>query len=281
MPDISVVIVNWNTEKLLRDLLKSINENPGKRSLEIIVVDNSSSDGSTVMVEKNFPRVTLLKNKENLGFTKANNQGIKSAAGEIIVLLNPDTLVFPDTIDKLAEAFEKIPEAGIIGGMLIDGNGSIIPNCSMFPTFLRCVFSYTFLAEIIPGSRIKKDYWIEGWDRQDTREVDAVSGAYLAVRHKVLERTGLLDEKIYMYFEEYDICKRAKFAGWKVYYYPESKIIHYGGEASRQRDLSKTFKDSMFYYIKKHQGLTASLALKAVTAILYPISRIFKSRSRK
>jgi GT2 family glycosyltransferase len=247
---LSVIIVNYNTKTLLRQCLKSvISHQSSVISYELIVVDNSSTDGSVAMVEKEFPSVKLIKNKENLGFAKANNQAIRFAQGRNILLLNSDTVVYKGALDSMVEFLDNHPEVGVVGPKLLNEDKTAQPSAGRFPS-LPVVIVMLF-KEHFGGSRFVR----ASYDK--IREVDWVMGAAMMVKKEILKKTGLLDENIFMYMEEVEWCYRIKKAGFKVYFYPQAKITHLGGASSRtgrQEPILNIYKGLVFFYEKHKSG---------------------------
>jgi GT2 family glycosyltransferase len=189
-----------------------------------MVVDNASSDGSVEMVKKDFPQVKLIANKENVGFAKANNQGLKKIKSEYILLLNPDTRVKPGSLEKLIKFVREHPQAGIVGARLINPDGSAQPSVYHFPTLWRAIREYWFGQKGVYekyAPQIKKPI-----------EVEAVTGAAMLVTRKTIKKIGLLDERYFMYFEDLDYCQRVRDAGLKVYYLPQVEILHHHGRSA-------------------------------------------------
>ncbi len=225
-PDLSIIIVSFNTKKLLRECLKSLITN--YQSLitdhEIIVIDNASEDGSSLMVGKDFPQVKLIENQENLGYAAANNQALRQAQGKDCLLLNPDTRVKPGSLEKLIKFAEEHPETGIVGAKLVNPDGSVQPSVYHFPTLWRAIKEYWF------GQKgVYEKYAPKG---KKPVEVEAVTGAAMLIPRKTIEKIGLLDEKYFMYFEDLDYCGRVKQAGLKVYYLPKAEILHHHGQSA-------------------------------------------------
>lgn len=268
MPDLSVSIVNWNTKDILRNCLKSIYESTHRISYEIFVVDNASSDGSPEMVEKEFPRVKLIKNKQNLGFAKANNQAIKLSDGRYILLLNSDTIVLDGALDKMVEFMEDHPDAGAAGCKLLNPDGSLQKSISNFPSLITAFWTNSLLRRFFPKARIEdiisspKSYLTIG-------EVDSVIGAFLILRSTVVRLTGSLDEGFFMYREETDLCYRIRKAGWKVYFYPLAEIIHLGGASTEtvKRESFIRMRRSSYRFYRKRYGFAGLILVRLFSAI--------------
>jgi len=191
---------------------------------EIIVIDNASEDGSAEMIKKNFSKVKLIENKENLGFAKANNQALRQTQGKDILLLNPDTQVKPGSLEKLIKFAEKNHKAGVVGAKLINPDGSVQPSVYHFPTFWRAIKEYW-----LGQKGVYEKYAPKG---KKPIEVEAVTGAAMLIPTKIVEGVGLLDEKYFMYFEDLDYCRRVRRAGLKVFYLPTAEILHHHGQSA-------------------------------------------------
>lgn len=266
---LSIAIVNWNTRDLLRNCLKSVYENLNGIDAEVIVVDNRSSDDSVQMVKHEFPDVKLIESPENLGFARANNLAFEAADGKYFLLLNSDTVVLENAFSKMIDFLETHTEAGAVGCRLLNGDGTLQRSCSPFPTPITELFDALYLSKLFPKSRIFGAYSMSYWDFNSVREVDFVGGSCMLLRRIALERIGLLDAGFFMYSEEADLCYRLKKACWKVYFLPDAKIIHYGGQSAKHdvNRMAVELYKSKYIFIKKHHGLIPALAYKAVVAV--------------
>jgi GT2 family glycosyltransferase len=255
--DISIIIVSWNTEDILRNCLTSIYEDGGDVAYEVIVIDNASSDGSAEMVRKNFPQVVLIENSENRGFAAANNQGITIAKGRYVLLLNSDTIVLDKAIEKTLSFADGHPESGIVGCRVLNPDKTLQPTCFMFPSVLNMLLSTTYLYKLFPKSRFFGRERMTWWDRSDTRQVDVATGCFMFVRREAIEQVGLLDEQFFIYGEETDWCYRFKKAGWKVIFTPCAEIIHLGGQSTKQKATAMIvqLRKSILQFMKKHHSL--------------------------
>jgi len=274
MLDLSVVIVNWNVRELLRRCLRSVlaSQRLSGLAAEVIVVDNASSNGSTEMVKEEFPEVRLMANEENLGFTRANNQGIAASRGHYVLLLNPDTEVIGDALGAMVEYMDAHPDVGALGPMLLNPDGSVQSSRRRFPTLATAFLESTvFQWELSRDNRVLRRYYVFDRPNDEVQEVDWVTGACILMRRRAIEEVGLLDEDFFMYSEELDWCRRAKERGWKVIYLPEAKVVHYGGKSSEQvvpfRHIQ--FQRSKIIYFRKHYGLWPAALLHVFLLGMY------------
>ena len=254
--DLSVIIVNWNTKKLLENCLQSIFKFTRGINFEVIVIDNGSKDGSVEMVKQKFPKTKLIPNNQNLGFTKANNQGIKIAKGKYILLLNSDTHLIENSLFKLVKKAQALKNVGALGPQLLNIDKTIQQSAGFFPNLPQVFFWMTFIDDL-PGGSILKPYHID----HDTfyhndRQVDWVTAAAILVPRNVIDKIGKLDEKIFMYGEEVDWCYRIKKAGYDVYFSPATKIVHIGRGSSNKvskNAIAGEYKGILYFY-KKYKG---------------------------
>ncbi|MEN6520993.1 MAG: glycosyltransferase family 2 protein [Armatimonadota bacterium] len=266
---LSIAIVSWNTKRLLRQCLSSVFGDLDGLTAEVIVVDNGSSDDSAGMVRCEFPQVRLIEAGENLGFTRANNLAYKESSGDCFLLLNSDTVVLPGALPLLVRFMESNPAAGAVGSKLLNGDGTLQRSCSPFPTPLQELFDALYLSKLFPENRLTGSFAMSYWDFSSVREVDFAGGSCLLLRRAALEEIGLLDEGFFMYSEEADLCYRLKEAGWKVFFYPDARVIHYGGQSSKL-DVNRTSVElcrSKHRFMRKHYGLPSAAAYRAVAAL--------------
>lgn len=259
---LSICIVNWNTRELLQACLASLYRYPLSEPFEVIVVDNASSDGSAAMVCAEFPQATLIANTENRGYAHGNNQAMTQAQGEFVLLLNPDTEVFPDALNRAVAFLRVHPEAGAIGAKQLFPDGRIQASARGFPTPANLLFEVSGLARLFPQSRNMGGYRMRWFDYQHTAEVDQPMATFLMTRRAVLEQVGLMDEDFPLFFNDVDWCYRIKQAGWKIYYVPEVQILHHGGASTRQVRLSairESHRALERFYQKHYRGRLNSL----------------------
>lgn len=252
---LSVIIVNYNVRYFLEPCLKSVHNAMTGMDAEVIVVDNNSVDDSVKMVREQFPWVKLIANEDNLGFSKANNQGIRIASGKYVLLLNPDTLVQEDTFRACYDFMEGHPDAGALGVRMIDGSGRFLPESKRgFPSPFVAFAKATGLSTIFPRSRTFNRYHLGYLDEFQTHEVDVLSGAFMFIRKSVLDEIGYLDEAFFMYGEDIDLSYRIVQAGYKNYYFPETGIVHYKGESTKKGSINYvvTFYNAMIIFARKH-----------------------------
>lgn len=284
---LSVIIVNYNVQHFLEQCLHSVLNAGRKVSTEIIVVDNNSVDGSVTMVKEKFPSVSLIENKKNTGFSFANNQAIKISSGEYILLLNPDTVVEEDTFEKVVSFMDAHPDAGGLGVKMLDGKGKFLPESKRgLPTPAVAFYKIFGLAALFPKSKLFGKYHLGYLDKDKTHEVDILSGAFMLMRKTVLDKVGLLDETFFMYGEDIDLSYRIILGGYKNYYFPETRIIHYKGESTKKSSVNYVFVfyKAMVIFAQKHFSqnnaklfsflINLAIYLRASIAI---VIRFFKS----
>ncbi|MCS7251714.1 MAG: glycosyltransferase family 2 protein [Anaerolineae bacterium] len=260
----SVIIVSWNVWEWLASCLASLEGALGALKGEIILIDNASIDGTPKRVREAFPEVRLLINPVNQGFSAANNQGMAIAQGRYFFLLNPDTWVLDRAIELLVAFADGHPEAGAVGPQLLNPDGTVQSSRRRFPTFWTALFESTWWQPYAPHGILQRYYMLDRSD-DETQEVDWVVGAAMLVRREAVEQVGPMDEGFFMYAEEMDWCRRMRAAGWKVFYHPQAKVIHYGGRSSDQVPAVQhlAFQQSKIRYFRKHHGRMAAAALRA------------------
>ena len=266
-PAVSIVIVNWNTRALLRDCLVSIAAET-RAPHEIIVIDNASRDGSAQMVADEFPDAVLIANSDNKGFAGANNQGLRIASGDHVLLLNPDTIVLDGAIDKMLDWLSRHPDVGCVGCQVLEGPGVIQRTCFADPSALNLAIVELGLMRLADRIPLFGRPWYSDWDRTTEREVDVVSGMFMLVPRAVLDKVGPLDDAFFVYAEEADWCRRIRKAGWRCVFAPVAQIVHLdGGSKSTAQIRSRMYvqmQKSHMIYVRKHGGLPAYLAAKAM-----------------
>lgn len=266
----SVIIVSYNTREILRACLERLFAVTSDLVLEVIVVDNASRDASADMVERDFPGVRLIRSQTNLGFAAANNVGFKMASGDYILLLNPDALVEPGALQRSLACMAADPAIGMGGGLLLGKAGEWQPSARLFPSLLNELLVLSGLAARFPKSRFFGRFDRTWDDSGKPVEVDWVPGAFTLIRRSALEAVGAFDERFFLYYEEVDLCRRFRQAGWTIWYWPDAVIRHWGGESSKtveNHDFSSSgsqltlwrMRSGLLYYRKHHGWLVARL----------------------
>ncbi len=267
--EISFIIVSWNACKYLEQCLESVERESSGLEIEIIVVDNASTDGSPEMVQKKYPKVSLIKQTENLGFAKANNLGLSESKGDFLFLINSDIIVKKDCIKRLLAFLKDNPDVGIAGPRILYPDGTFQRSCMKFVNLWSSFCIAIGLSSIFPKSRIFGGFemgWIK-WDQ--TCNVDIVNGCFWAIRRTAFEQVGGLDERFFMYGEDMDWCKRFSDAGWKRVFFNDAESIHFGGASSSNKPIRfyiEMIKANLQYWKKHHGNLQAFIC-----SILYTI----------
>jgi len=295
--DLTISIVSYNTKDLLRNCLNSIYKNIKGIKFEVIVVDNGSKDDSIKMLKREFPQVKLIINKNNLGFAKANNQAIKESKGKYILLLNSDTVILSDAINKMVNFIKIHPEAGAVGCTKLNPDLSPQPSVTILPNMWIVFLRFFRLKRFFPscsqrrflikffGSFLGKTItsylsWYSENKLEKAIPVDFITGACFLIRRETIDEVGLLDENFFMYLEDADWCFRIRQRGWKMYICPEAKIIHYGGENFRSNvdAFSLDYCRSRYYYFDKHYGEKYTFLIRLIISfalILKEINLLF------
>ena len=271
--DVSVIIVNWNTQSLLRNCLTSVYECAGAIDYEIIVVDNASTDGSAEMVRNDFQDVILIENTENRGFAAANNQGMAIAKGKYVLLLNSDTIVLANSIAKAVRFADENLQTAVMGCQVLNQDGSIQQTCFKFPSILNMLLSSTYLYKLFPRNKFFGREQMTWWDRSDVRQVDVVTGCFMLVRREAIEQVGPMDERFFMYGEETDWCYRFREKGWKIMFAPVGQIIHFGGQSTAKRPVVMIIqlRLSILKFIKKHHSWPSYLIARFLVALFFAV----------
>ena len=262
---LSIIIVSWNTVRLLEDCLASILANPPTSTFEIWVVDNTSTDGSPAMVRARFPQAHLIENRENVGFARANNQAIQRCTGKYLLLLNPDTLVESGALQALVDFLDKNSEAGAAGARILNPDGSLQISSWPRPTLSRELWRLFHLDSLLPYA----EYTLTKWETHQVQEVDVLLGACVLLRKDVLVQVGLLDEDYFMYSEEVDLCYRIQRAGWRLFWVPQAEVIHFGGQSTQQvpTQMFLNLYHGKIKYFRKHYGWLATQIYKLILMI--------------
>ena len=279
--ELSIIIINWNTRELLNACLASIYANSPVGKFEVIVTDNGSIDDSVEMIKGNFPLVKLIENENNLGFGKANNQGIKIARGKYVCLLNSDTLIEHDVFTPILRWMERHPKVGITGPRLNNKDGSLQPSVGYLPNLIGLLthqalplHAIWFVNRFLPTLQISySDFY------RKVRPVGWVKGACMVIRKSVIEKIGGLDEAIFMYGEEVEFCKRAWDQGWEVWLIPDVSVWHLdrGSSTNGKRGAILGIYRGIYYYYRKHHP--HQLGLVVIIMRLGAVLRLLKSWS--
>ncbi|RAT98743.1 glycosyltransferase family 2 protein [Brevibacillus sp. Leaf182] len=253
--ELSIIIVNYNTCRLTCDAIQSVLQSVTAFAYEVIIVDNHSTDSSVETITKLFPEVCLIKNEENVGFAKANNQAIAVSSGKYILLLNSDTIIKPDTLQVMVSYMNEHPKVGASGCKVMLPDGSLDKACKRgFPTPSASFYYLTGLSKIFPNKARFNMYQLTHLDPDQSYQVDCLVGAFMVVRSETIKQVGLLDEEFFMYGEDVDWCYRIKQSGWEIIYYPYTSIIHYKGASSKRKPykIVYEFHRAMYLFHKKH-----------------------------
>lgn len=263
MVQVSVIIVNYNVKHFLLQCLRSVYAASRNVSVEVFVVDNVSKDGSREAVEVEFPQVKWIQNTENVGFSRANNQAMKIATGEYVLILNPDTVVAEDSFEKCIAFMENHKDAGALGVRMIDGSGEFLPESKRgLPTPEVAFYKMFGLSRFFPRSKRFGKYHLGYLGEHENNEVEILAGAFMFFRNSVLQKIGYFDETFFMYGEDIDLSWRVVLAGFKNYYIADTTIIHYKGESTKRGSLNyvKVFYEAMIIFAQKYfSGGRASL----------------------
>lgn len=265
--DLTVIIVNWNVRELLKNCLESIYTQTREIAFEVIVVDNGSSDGSIDMVVREFPKVRLITNKENLGFGKANNQAIRESKGRYLALLNTDTVILGDALATMVGFMDAHRKVGAVGPKILNPDTTVQLTCGRHsPTLLTELWDFTKLSSLFPKSRVFGKSLMGFWDHNDTREVQLISGACMMVRRETIEQTGLMDERFFLYADETDWCYRMRKNAWEIYLNADAVIIHLGQKSMKRNSVSTVYWSckSMHAFFLKHHGVLSAVAYRAM-----------------
>jgi GT2 family glycosyltransferase len=287
---LSVVIVSWNARKYLLQCLASLTGQACRYPMEVIVVDNASSDGSADAVAESYPGVRLIRNTENAGFAKANNIGVAASTGRYLCFVNSDVKVLPDCISRLVEYCEEHTEVGMVGPRILGGDGKLQRSCHGFPGLWNMFCRALALDSMFPRIKMFTGYSLSHWPQDSLRPVDILSGCFWLVRRDALNQIGLLDETFFMYAEDMDWCKRFWAHRWPVVFVPSAEAIHYGGASSSNspvRFYIERQRADLQYWRKHHSGLAVgcffviSCLHVSLRAAGYAVALVFKRSARQ
>lgn len=268
--DLSIIIINWNSKTYLKECLKSLAGSANNLECEILVIDNASHDGSALMVAEEFPHVTFIQSERNLGFSGGNNRAVRQARGGLFLFLNPDTVVEGDALVKLVQTLRRLPDAGIVGARLLNGNRTLQTSCiQSFPTVVNQVLNCELLRRWFPRSSL----WGMAALFSEAREpvpVEAVSGACLMIKRELFEHLGGFDERYFMYSEDIDLAFKIHQAGYKCYYVPGATVIHHGGGSSQNAHSAFSnvmIRESVYRFMRLHRGHFAARCFRLAIGI--------------
>lgn len=254
--EVSIVIVNYNVKYFLAQCLQSIFKSVlDDISLEVWVVDNASNDGSVDMIQQDFPKVKLIENKSNVGFAKANNQALQLIQSEFTLILNPDTILEENTLAQCVKFMRQHPDCGAMGVRMIDGSGTFLPESKRsLPSIMSSLYKLSHLSELFPHSSVFSHYHLGHLSEYEAHKIEVLCGAFMFIKHKILEETGFFDESFFMYGEDIDLSYRILQTGASIYYAPVSTIVHFKGESTKKAsiDYHKHFYGAMGIYVEKH-----------------------------
>ncbi|NOD36580.1 MULTISPECIES: glycosyltransferase family 2 protein [unclassified Ruegeria] len=284
---LSIIIVNWNTAKLLNDCLTSVFASYDSTFMEVIVIDNGSDDNSCDIVRKFFPNVILQQNTQNVGFAAANNQGFQLAKGRFVLLLNSDTLVHGDVLKKSVEWLDAHSDVAAMGCKVLNADGTTQLTCSQYPSILNLILLTSGLWKA-PWPRFLGKFQLTYWNRDCEKDVEIISGCYFLIRKEVIDTVGSLDEEFFFYGEETDWCRRIRKAGWRLAFAPVGKITHFGGGSVKKLHYRKDImlSESVVRLHKKHGGLLAAysaylilLTFNSSRALYWNIKYLVRNRN--
>ncbi len=288
---VSVIIVNWNTKELLRDCLRSVIDESGRVTLETIVIDNASTDGSVEMVRSEFPSVKLITNTTNEGFARPNNKGMECSSGEFVFLLNSDAVLTKGSLGTLVDFMKQTGVAGACGPMLLYPDGTLQKSVKGFPTLWTHFCDMAGLDRIFPRSRVFARGEMPYFSYDTTAEVDHTMAAAFLVRREVIARIGMLDERFRIYYNDMDWCYRMKSAGWKIFFVPASRVVHHLGRTVEKinQDFShfEELHNNVMLFYQKHYGRWSVIAYKGLLflgflprSVLWGLRGLFDSAPR-
>jgi len=268
--DLSICIVNWNTELYLKQCLEAIYQSPSSINFELIVIDNDSKDNSVNMVKDNFPQVNLIINDTNTGFAKANNQAVKLAKGNFVLLLNPDIVIYPDVFKNMVEYAYATPALGALTCRILNPDGTLQKDFyRRFPNLRTVFFYFSLLGKLLDKfllkNKYKNRYFYSDFKFEKIEKIEQAGASCLMIPKKIIDRIGIFDERFPIYFNDVDFCKRVWESGHEIHMLPKAEAIHFGGQAVSQLPLNRNygyFYSGLYTYFKKHHGLLKAILVK-------------------
>jgi len=270
--DVTVIMISYNTASLLPKAINDLQKSAFELSLQTIIIDNASRDDSVDLIKCDYSDWTLIENKTNVGFGRANNQALPLISGRYVLLLNTDAFVSADTLGKTVSYMDEHPKCGLLGVKLVGRDGEMQPSCRYFPTPLNIFLNRTGLNRLFPWVDLVDDL---DWDHASVRACDWVPGCYLLIRREVIDQVGLFDERYFLYSEEVDLCFAVKKTGWQVHYYPDTTVVHLGGESAKfdheitdgGKQVEKLQIESELLYFRKNHGIVAVITHLLLTTL--------------
>jgi N-acetylglucosaminyl-diphospho-decaprenol L-rhamnosyltransferase len=261
---LATVIVHWNTPRLLAKCLSSLRAPSKNLTMKTVVVDNGSEAGALALLQEQFPEVRTIANDTNVGFARACNQGIIAQESEYVLLLNPDTEVLPGALEQQVAFLDAHPTVAAVGPMLVGSDGALQISCYPMPTLAREAWRLFHLDRLLP----RAVYPTETWKRNEPFPVDVIQGACLLLRRSALEAVGGLDDHFFVYTEEVDLCYRLGLDGHEIYYLPQSRVVHHGGQSTKQiaSEMFIQLYRSKLQFFRKHHGWLGAAAYRAILA---------------
>lgn len=284
--DISVIMVSYNTIEMTKKALDDLFSSTGDFSMEVFMIDNASKDNSGEMIQREYPNITLIENNLNVGFGRANNQALPLINGRYVLLLNTDAFVQQDTLYKTIQYMDAHHKCGILGVKLLGRDGTLQPSCRYFPTPWNIFLERTGFKQFFKQAKLIDDM---SWDHNMARNCDWVPGCYYMIRKEVIDQVGLFDPRYFLYYEEVDHCFAAKNAGWDVAYFPDTSVVHIGGESAKQeseissksQQIESLQIESELLYFRKNHGLIVvfvHLLLNSLTDFILFLKDVIKLR---
>ena len=274
-PEVSLIIVTWNGKRYAMECLESLRQNTGTVPVEVIVVDNQSTDGTPDEIERQFPNVTVIRNDENLGFAKANNIGLAVAQGKYLGLVNSDVVVPAGCLENILSFMDQNPDIGLLGPKMLAPGGGVGQSVMRLPTVWNTFCCSLGLHTLFPRSKLFGGFLMNGYPYDSIDDVEVLTGWFWMVRCQALAQVGGLDEQFFMYGEDIDWSYRFRKAGWRVVFYPESEALHYGAASSAQAPTRfyVEMRRANLQYFRKHYGWFGAMAYKT-TVLVHELVRI-------
>jgi GT2 family glycosyltransferase len=290
VPDLSVVIVTWNSREFINECLDAVYSVASSLQIEILVIDNASSDGGADLVRQHYPDVKLTVNGENLGCSAAFNQGLRESRGRYVQILCPDTIAQPGAFQEMITFLDAHPNTGAVGPKLTYPDGRPQPSCRTFPTYTIFAWEFLGVSRLLPRHPVFGRWRMGDFDHATVREVDQPRGSSLMVRRAVIEQVGLWDEELEMFFNDVDWCRRMKDYGWKIHFLPSAWMVHYGGSSVkkiRPRMILVSHRCCFRYFRKYGQGFSGKigaavlgLALLLSAAVRFVVAHVITRYER-